>query len=89
MLAQNWKGADPDNFEAVNAGLRKLTYRGVNGFYRFDNPQQAPKHYPMEVKELEQGIAHLFFQVQNGEHQIIAPGAVKQASFKPAPWMGK
>ena len=89
LLAQNWKGADPDNFEAVNAGLRKLTYRGVNGFYRFDNPQQAPKHYPMEVKELEQGIAHLFFQVQNGEHQIIAPGAVKQASFKPAPWMGK
>jgi branched-chain amino acid transport system substrate-binding protein len=89
ILAQNWKTADPDNFDAVNAGLRKLTYRGVNGFYSFNNPQQAPKHYPMEVKDLEQGMAHLFMQVQNGQHQIISPNVLKEATFKPAPWMAK
>jgi branched-chain amino acid transport system substrate-binding protein len=89
ILAQNWKTADPENFDAVNAGLRKLTYRGVNGFYSFNNPQQAPKHYPMEVKDLEQGMAHLFMQVQNGQHKIISPNVLKEATFKPAPWMAK
>jgi len=89
LLASVWKNVDANNFEAVSAALRKTTYRGVNGLYRFDNAQQAPKHYPLEVKELEQGMAHLFFQVQGGEHKIIAPGPLREAAFKPAPWMGR
>lgn len=89
LLASVWKGVDANNFDAVTAALRKTTYRGVNGFYRFDNPQQAPKHFPLEVKEAEQGMAHLFFQVQGGEHKIVAPAVLRESNFKPAPWMGR
>lgn len=87
LLAKAWGQAAPEKFDDVNAALRKLTYRGVNGFYRFDNANQAPLHYPLETAKLEEGIGHLFFQVQGGAHRIIAPDALKELAFKPAPWM--
>jgi branched-chain amino acid transport system substrate-binding protein len=87
LLAKAWGQAAPEKFDDVNAVLHKLTYRGVNGFYRFDNANQAPLHYPLETAKLEEGIGHLFFQVQGGAHRIIAPDALKELSFKPAPWM--
>ncbi len=87
ILAQAWKQADPDKFDDVTATLRKLTYRGVNGFYRFDNPFQAPLHYPLETQKLEEGVAHLFFQVQGGQHRIVSPDTLKEVAFKAPPWM--
>ena len=36
---------------------------------------------------LEKGMAHLFFQVQDGEHKIIAPDPLIESSFRSAPWM--
>jgi branched-chain amino acid transport system substrate-binding protein len=87
ILAEAWKKADPDKFDDVTAALRKLTYRGVNGFYRFDNPFQAPLHYPLETQKLEEGVAHLFFQVQGGQHRIVSPDALKEVGFKAPPWM--
>jgi branched-chain amino acid transport system substrate-binding protein len=87
LLAKAWGQADADKFDAVNDALHKLTYRGVNGFYRFDNANQAPLHYPLETAKLEEGIGHLFFQVQGGAHRIIAPDALKEVGFKAAPWM--
>jgi len=87
LLAKAWGQADPDNFTAVTDAIRKMTYRGVNGFYRFDNPLQAPLHYPLETQKLEEGTAHLFFQVQGGAHRIIAPDALKEVGFKAPPWM--
>jgi branched-chain amino acid transport system substrate-binding protein len=87
LLSKVWAKVSPEDFDAVNAELRKTTYRGVNGFYRFDNADQAPLHYPLQTQKLEEGVAHLFFQVQGGQHRIIAPDAVKEVGFKPAPWM--
>ena len=87
LLAKAWSTADPDKFDAVNDTIRKMTYRGVNGFYRFDNPYQAPLHYPLETQKLEDGIAHLFFQVQGGAHKIISPDTLKEVAFKAPPWM--
>jgi branched-chain amino acid transport system substrate-binding protein len=87
ILAEAWKKADPDKFDEVNDTLRKLTYRGVNGFYRFDNPFQAPLHYPLETQKLEEGVAHLFFQVQGGQHRIISPDVLKEVAFEAPPWM--
>ena len=87
LLTEAWKKADPDKFDEVNDTLRKLTYRGVNGFYRFDNPYQAPLHYPLETQKLEEGVAHLFFQVQGGQHRIISPDVLKEVAFKAPPWM--
>ena len=87
LLAKAWASADPDQFTAVTDTIRKMTYRGVNGFYRFDNPYQAPLHYPLETQKLEEGIAHLFFQVQGGQHRIISPDVLKEVAFKAPPWM--
>lgn len=87
LLAQAWGKASPEDFAAVNAEIRKNTYRGVNGFYRFDNENQAPLHFPLEAKSLEEGVAHLFLQVQGGQHRTISPEGLKEAKFAPAPWM--
>ncbi|HMN80136.1 MAG TPA: ABC transporter substrate-binding protein [Burkholderiaceae bacterium] len=89
ILAQVWKSHEPEKYKEVVDALRKTTYRGVNGFYQFDNPWQAPLHYPLQTQDLEKGMAHLFFQVQGGQHRIIAPDALKEVAFKPAPWMTK
>ncbi len=87
LLAKAWQTADPDKFDAVNDTIRKMTYRGVNGFYRFDNPYQAPLHYPLETQKLEEGVAHLFFQVQGGAHRIVSPDGLKEVAFKAPPWI--
>jgi branched-chain amino acid transport system substrate-binding protein len=87
LLAKVWAKVAPEDFAAVNAELKKTTYRGVNGFYRFDNADQAPLHYPLQTQKLEEGVAHLFFQVQGGAHRIISPDAVKEVAYKSAPWM--
>jgi branched-chain amino acid transport system substrate-binding protein len=89
LLAQVWKTHEPEKHKDVTDALRKSTYRGVNGFYQFNNPYQASLHYPLETKDLNKGMAHLFFQVQGGEHKIIAPDALKESAFRPAPWMTK
>lgn len=87
ILSEAWKKAEPEKFDEVNDTLRKLTYRGVNGFYRFDTPYQAPLHYPLETQKLEEGVAHLFFQVQGGQHRIVSPDTLKEVAFKAPPWM--
>lgn len=87
LLAKAWAQAEPEDFAAVNQAIKRLRYRGVNGFYRFDNANQAPLHYPLETQKAEEGIAHLFFQVQGGQHRIISPEALKESAFKAAPWM--
>ena len=87
LLAQVWKTHEPEKHKDVTDALRKSTYRGVNGFYQFNNPYQAPLHYPLETPKLEEGIAHLFFQVQGGAHRIISPDVLKEVAFKPTPWM--
>lgn len=87
LLAKAWAQAEPENFAAVNQALKTLRHRGVNGAYRFDNVNNAPLHYPLETNKLDEGIAHLFFQVQGGQHRIIAPDALKETGFRAAPWM--
>lgn len=89
ILAQAWKSHEPEKYKDVNDAIRKGTYRGVNGLYQFNNPYQAPLHFPLETQDLNKGMAHLFFQVQNGQHKIIAPEALKETVFRPAPWMTK
>ena len=39
----------------------------------FNNPYQATPHYPLDTKDLDVGIAQLFYQVQDGQHRIIQP----------------
>ncbi|MEK7423710.1 MAG: ABC transporter substrate-binding protein [Actinomycetota bacterium] len=87
MLAQAWQTTDPSDFAAVVAALRSTPYRGVNGYYDFNNDTQSGLVFPSQVAYLEQGQAHLIVQVQGGEHKIILPKELAETSFTPAPWM--
>jgi len=88
MLKNAWESVgDPNDFKAVNDYIRANNYRGVNGWYKLDNDCQCTPAYPDEVDDIEQGMAHLFFQVQDGEHKIIAPDPLVETEFRPAPWM--
>jgi branched-chain amino acid transport system substrate-binding protein len=88
MLKNAWEAVgDPNNFKAVNDHIRANNYRGVDGWYILDNDCQCTPAYPDEVDNIEEGMAHLFFQVQDGEHKIIAPVPLVEAEFRPAPWM--
>lgn len=87
LLANAWKDADPSDFDAVGSAIRETEYRGVNGFYKFLPETQSGISYPNMVSDPEAGQAHLFFQVQDGEHKIIAPEPFTESDFRPAPWM--
>lgn len=88
MLKRAWEATgDPNDFKAVNDFIRANHYRGVNGWYMLDNDCQCTPAYPDEVDDIDKGMAHLFFQVQDGEHKIIAPDPLIETEFRPAPWM--
>lgn len=88
MMAQAWTAVgDPDRFADVCAYLRKTPFRGVTGWSRMNNARQEAAHYPVGTDDLEQGMAQLYFQVQNGEHRIIYPNKLVETPFKPASWM--
>lgn len=87
ILAKAWEEVgDPDNFDAVGNAIRNIEYRGVNGFYRIDPETNSGISYPNMTDNLEEGQAHLFFQVQNNEHRIIAPAALAEVPFAAPPW---
>ncbi|MEJ8570103.1 ABC transporter substrate-binding protein [Microbaculum marinum] len=88
MLKDAWeKAGDPKDYDAVGDAIRAMEFRGVNGFYKFDAETQSGISYPNMTDDPEAGQAHLFFQVQDDEHRIIAPEPYAEVPFKPAPWM--
>ena len=88
ILASAWESVgDPSNFDAVGDYIRNIEYRGINGFYKIDPDTNSGVSYPNMVSDPEAGQAHLFFQVQDNEHRIIAPSPYAETSFRLAPWM--
>ena len=88
ILAEAWKSAgDPNNFDAVGDAIRNMNYRGINGTYKIDPETNSGISYPNMVSDPDAGQAHLFFQVQNDEHRIIAPSPYAEVPFVKAPWM--
>lgn len=91
-LASAWKGVgDPNNFKAVNDWVRTHPFRGVCGLMDMNNALQECAHFPDNGHEvtattLDKGMAQLYFQVQNGEHKIIYPSALKESTLRKAPW---
>lgn len=91
-LKAAWEAVgDPSNFKGVCDWVRETPYRGVCGYMSMNNPLQECAHYPdtgdaIGAKELEEGMAQLFFQVQNNEHKIIYPDVLKESSLRKAPW---
>lgn len=88
MLAKAWEAVgDPSDFDAVGDAIRAMEHRGINGFYRFRPETNSGVSYPNMTDDPEGGQAHLFFQVQDGEHRIIAPAPFAEVPFRLAPWM--
>jgi branched-chain amino acid transport system substrate-binding protein len=87
ILAKVWATVDPSDFDAVGMAIRGVSHRGVCGNYSFASADKGPLSYPNTTDDPDAGQAHLIFQVQDGAHTIISPAVVKQADFRPAPWM--
>lgn len=87
LLAAAIEAAGSTDFDAVNTALEDTAYRGVAGFYSFTD-SHAVAVYPDEVSDPEAGQAHLFFQVQDGEHRIISPEPYNETGFATPPWAG-
>ncbi|MEM7545387.1 MAG: ABC transporter substrate-binding protein [Pseudomonadota bacterium] len=88
MLAKAWtEVGDPSDFDAVGDAIRAMEYRGINGFYKFRPETNSGISYPNMTDDPEAGQAHLFFQVQDDEHRIIAPEPFAEVPFRLAPWM--
>jgi branched-chain amino acid transport system substrate-binding protein len=91
-LKAAWEAVgDPGKFKEVCDFVRKTPYRGVCGYMSMNNSLQECAHYPdtgdaIGAKELEQGMAQLFFQVQNNEHKIIYPDVLRESALRKAPW---
>lgn len=88
ILAQAWESVgDPSDFDGVGNAIRQIEYRGINGFYKFRPETNSGISYPNMTDDPEGGQAHLFFQVQDNEHRIIAPSPFAEVPFRLAPWM--
>lgn len=88
ILAKAWEDVgDPAKFDEVGDAIRAMEYRGINGFYKINPDTNSGISYPNMTDDPEAGQAHLFFQIQDDEHTIIAPSAFAQQAFRKAPWM--
>lgn len=86
LLARAWQEVpDVNDGRAVSAAIRRIVYRGINGGYWFDS-FVYPRGYPAEVQDPSIGIPHLFFQIQEKQHKLIAPAPYYTDAFKLAPW---
>ena len=88
ILANAWaQVGDARDFPAVCDAIRTMRYRGVCGAYYMDNPGQFTLPYPDATDDPSLGMAHLFLQVQDGQHKIIYPKIYAEAKFQTPPWM--
>jgi len=88
ILATAWEEVgDPAKFDEVGDVIRAMEFRGINGFYKINPETNSGISYPNMTDDPEAGQAHLFFQIQDDQHTIIAPSAFAEQPFTKAPWM--
>ncbi|MBC8196046.1 MAG: ABC transporter substrate-binding protein [Actinobacteria bacterium] len=85
LLADAIEAAGTTEFGPVIDAIEKTAYRGVTGFYSFDE-NHSGQTYPDQVSDPEAGQAHLFLQVQDGAHRIIYPEPYDEVDYITPPW---
>ena len=78
------------NASILNQILANSVYRGVCGAYTFTNAGPGELTcipYPDETPDPSIGMAHLTFQIQNGEQVLIAPDPYTTGSFQLPEWL--
>lgn len=78
---------DPANFDAVNANLKRMLYRGVSGTYAYKAQELTAIPYPDAVNDPSLGMPHLTFQIQSQEQVLIDPEPYVQGTFELPPWL--
>ncbi len=84
MLKAAWTAVDPSDAKGVVAHLKANPHDGTTGHIDFKDVE-APV-YPDNVDSPDQGVTHLFFQVQDGKHVIVGPDEYKEADYVLPPW---
>ena len=87
FLAEAWKKTPAEDFKGVADYVRSHVFRGVTGAINMNNEYQAALHYPLQTTDLNNGMAQLFFQVQDGQHKIIQPDTLAEGKFRNVPWI--
>jgi branched-chain amino acid transport system substrate-binding protein len=78
---------DPMDFEAVNANLKRMLYRGVSGTYNYKPEELTAIPYPDDVNDPSLGMPHLTFQIQAQEQVLIDPEPYVQGQFELPGWL--
>jgi branched-chain amino acid transport system substrate-binding protein len=78
---------DPTDFETVNANIKRFTYRGVSGTYRYKPGELTAIPYPDEVNDPSLGMPHLTFQIQNQQQVLVDPVPYEQGEFQLPAWL--
>jgi branched-chain amino acid transport system substrate-binding protein len=73
--------------KAVCKAVLESTHRGVCGAYRFDPADQTAIPYPDVAKEPEEGLPHLYFQIQDGQQVLMAPDPFTTGEFQLPGWL--
>jgi branched-chain amino acid transport system substrate-binding protein len=78
---------DPFDFDGVNENLKRMSYRGVSGTYRYKPGELTAIPYPDEVSDPSLGMPHLTFQIQDQEQVLIDPFPYEQGEFQLPEWL--
>ena len=78
---------DPMDFEAVNANLKRMLYRGVSGTYTYKPGELTAIPYPDDVNDPSLGMPHLTFQIQDQEQVLIDPEPYVEGEFVLPEWL--
>ena len=80
-------GGVEDSRKIADIIKNRIVHRGVCGSWRFNTDDQCTRPYPADVKDPSLGLAHHFYQIQNGEHVMVAPEPWIQGEFQVPSWI--
>jgi branched-chain amino acid transport system substrate-binding protein len=78
---------DSFDFDGVNENIKRMSYRGVSGTYRYKPGELTAIPYPDEVSDPSLGMPHLTFQIQDQEQVLIDPFPYEQGEFQLPEWL--
>lgn len=91
-IIQMWAEAaamagDAHDHTTINRILKNMVYRGASGAFKFQPGILSLFPYPDKLKDPSLGMAHLTFQIQNGEQKLISPSPYADSKFQLPPWL--
>ena len=73
--------------KAVCKAILESKHNGVCGAYRFDPADQTAIPYPDVAKTPDDGLPHLFFQIQDGKQVLMSPDPFTTGKFQLPGWI--